>query len=145
MPAVRARSARPPTPTPTLPGEIDPLITAAVKAFRGLTPAERAAVAGRHGVGTSDTKAEKTCRGCQFRYRRGAATCPSVVYLNTGSYPKAMAAIPPTTTSRPCRICRVPVTVPVSTSAGDRPVCDSCQDQPPMFSTDEAGPPGGAA
>ncbi|EFC80265.1 hypothetical protein [Parafrankia sp. EUN1f] len=116
-----------------------------MKAFRGLTPAERAAVAGRHGAGTSGTKAEKICRGCQFRYRRGATTCPSVVYLNTGSYVKAVAAIPPTTASRPCRICRVPVTVPVLTSAGDRPVCDSCQDQPPLFSAGEPGPAGGAA
>ncbi|CUU57829.1 hypothetical protein Ga0074812_11531 [Parafrankia irregularis] len=145
MPAVRARSARPPTPTPALPGEIDPLITAAVKTFRGLTPAEQATVAGRHGAGTSGTKAEKICRGCQFRYRRGAATCPSVIYLNTGSYPRAAAAIPPTTTSRPCRICRTPVTVPVSTSTSDRPLCDSCQDQPPLFGADEAGSAGGAA
>ncbi|SBW19523.1 hypothetical protein FDG2_1423 [Candidatus Protofrankia californiensis] len=147
MPAARARSARPPTPTPApiTPGDIDPIITTAVKAFRSLTPAEHATVSARHGAGLSGMKAEEVCRTCRFPYRRGAATCPSVIYLNTGSYSKALAAIPPTTTSRPCRICRAPVTMPVSAPTGDRPLCDSCQDQTSLFDSDGGGLYGGAA
>lgn len=96
MTRARARSARPPTPpAPAVVGEIDPIITAAARAFRGLTPDER--------------------------------------------------AIAPTVTSRPCRICHGPVTVPAAAPARDKPVCDSCQDQTSLFDSDGAGLFGGAA
>ncbi|MBX6391394.1 MAG: hypothetical protein IRZ08_20800 [Frankia sp.] len=137
MPRARAHSARPTaSPPPAVPGDLDPLITAAAHAGRRLTDAERATVAGRHQPGTTaDTR--KVCRTCRFRYRRNASACPSVVYLNTGSYPTALAAIPPTIAVRTCRACRVPVTVPAGAPSGDRPLCDSCQDQPSLFADDE--------
>ncbi|MEX5713592.1 hypothetical protein AB1484_36720 [Parafrankia sp. FMc6] len=142
MPRTRAHSVRPPTPDPLTPGELDPIIVAAVKEFRGLTPTERATVSARHGADGTGPRA--ACRSCKFPYRRSAAACPNVVYLNTGSFPKALAAVPPTTASRPCRICRAPVTVPASAPSGDRPLCDSCQDQTSLFDSDDSGP-GGAA
>ncbi|WP_391530574.1 hypothetical protein, partial [Candidatus Frankia nodulisporulans] len=83
-----------------------------------------------------DAPGGKTCRACRFRYRKGARSCPSVVFVRSGPR-AAFALLPADTVNRPCRACHGPVPVPAAevglVTADGGPLCESCQGQPSLF------------
>jgi hypothetical protein len=115
----------------------DPVVRAAVDAWRVLTAAERADVEERHEARLRPGASGLECRACGYVYERrrgrkaaGDLVCPSVMYARTGSVRAALAVVPTVPQERryPCRRCGVQVP-----AVGPEPLCGSCEGQGDLF------------